>query len=212
MKVTIRLHRQHDMDLFSIYRNKSYHIGREMKKCLIAYAKMEPYCPPEFNMDDATTGYVPTSCIIHIDLNPNKPDEAVAIDLLKHIKYGYRCSFIKALFRSALPYLPLLAYSDDSGFITKRLNTVSDINRMQIQAVINQIASAPQVVIQSNVSNQSAEVIAPSVEVPKSIVQPIRQVVEPKEVVQEVETKSVPNATDESDFDAMFAAMDSMGH
>ena len=219
MKVTIRLHRQHDMDLFSIYRTKSYHIGREMKRCLIAYAKMEPYTPPEFNMDDVVVGYIPTSRIIHIELNPNKIDEAAAIELLNHIRRGYRCSFIKALFRSSLAYLPLLAYSDDSGFVTKRANTAMDINHIQTQAIINNMTQTPAPVVSKQ------QIVAPVVQTTEFVTQspvttPITQTSttnENKRVavadnINTDENNNVNDTSDFSDFDAMCAAMDNLGH
>lgn len=171
MKATIRIHRQHDMDLVLLYRIKAYHLGREMKRCLVAYANMKPYMPPEFDMNDATKGYVPTSCVIHINLNPNKPEEAAAIELLKQTRENYRCSFIKALFRSSVPYLPLLAFADDSGFITKKANTVSDINHMQTQAVVNNMKPLDKAAIQEKIATDAATKKAKPV-VANQVIQP----------------------------------------
>lgn len=220
MKVTIRLHRQHDMDLFSIYRTKSYHIGREMKRCLIAYAKMEPYTPPEFNMDDIVEGYIPTSRIIHIELNPKKVDEAAAIELLNHIRRGYRCSFIKALFRSSLSYLPLLAYSDDSGFVTKRANTVMDINHIQTQAVINNMTQSLVTNKKSNDKTKTTIWDQSDVDtntfktesVPTHVSKPVTSDESAKQLI--VTNNDTNDDTNNSltDFDAMFAAMDNLGH
>ena len=135
MRVTVRIHRQHDMDLMSIYRNKAYHIAKEFKKTLVAYANGKIYVPPEIDFDNEIEGYVPTSAMIHINLSETNEADAAAIELLKHIKNGYRCSFIKAVFRSSCVYLPLLAYSDDSGFVmAKERIVVKDTLAEKIEA------------------------------------------------------------------------------
>lgn len=118
--ITIRLHRQHDMDLISLYKNKTYHIAKEMKRVLVAYAANETYLPASADAAKFLDGYIPTSIVVHITLSEKNKAEAQALELLKHVKMGYRCSFIKAVFRSACAYLPLLAYSASSGFVMAR--------------------------------------------------------------------------------------------
>lgn len=185
-KITIRIHRQHDMDLMSIYRNKSYHIAKEIKKALIAYANDAVYVPPEVDINNEIDGYVPTSAIVHITLSEKKDDERKALELLSHIKYGYRCSFIKAVFRSFLPYLPLLAYSDDSGFVMAKrkapirvaMDSFNDVNTKEALKPLN-------------------EAIVP------------KQIPKPESIIETNDTKVV--SSDDTDLDALFSQMDKLG-
>lgn len=161
MRVKMRIHRQHDLDLCSLYTIKSYHLGREFKRCLIAYAIMEPYIAPEFDTKDMEPEYIPLRQVININLNPNKPEEAAAIDVLEHIRPGFRCSFIKALFRTNMPYLPLLAYQDDFGFITSKNNkTAARINSIQTRHVVqmlNQLSGTPQPKLNDGIQDDTSD-------------------------------------------------------
>lgn len=123
MNKTFRLHRQHDMDLIVLYRNKNWGFTRELKKALIAYANDLPYTPPPFE-DTLTAGYVDTSITFHISLSPTDEKQKRVLNLLDDIRYGYGNSFVKALFRSYLPVLPLSAFSKNNGIVTSRQNMV----------------------------------------------------------------------------------------
>lgn len=119
MNKTFRLHRQHDMDLIALYRSEDFNFTKELKKALIAYANDLPYTPPPFE-DTFAAGYVGTSVTFHISLSPTNAEQKKVLDLLGDIKYGYGNSFVKALFRSYLPVLPLSAYSKNNGLSTSR--------------------------------------------------------------------------------------------
>ncbi len=120
MRVKVRLYRPHDMDLIILKKTESYRLAIEMKQCLIAYATGSAYTPPEFDFDEAPDGYIGKNYQMHIELNPKKQEEKAAIDVLKEIRPGYRCAFIKTLFRSNCVYLPLLVFADNSALITSR--------------------------------------------------------------------------------------------
>lgn len=123
MNKTFRLHRQHDMDLIALYRSEDFNFTKELKKALIAYANDLPYTPPPFE-DTLTAGYVGTSITFHISLSPTDEKQKRVLDLLDDIRYGYGNSFVKALFRSYLPVLPLSAFSKNNGIVTSRQGTV----------------------------------------------------------------------------------------
>lgn len=201
-KVTIRIHRQHDMDLMSIYRNKSYHIAKEIKKALIAYASEKEYVPQEVCIADEAEGYVPTSVVVHISLSEKKEDERKALELLSHIKYGYRCSFIKAVFRSFLPYLPLLAYSDDSGFVMARAKS-------PVKVAMDSFNKT------ENIAKTKIEVVDPESELKERTEEELKQAgFEVKEInvssaVSPIETNI--SEEDNSDLDALFSQMDKLG-
>lgn len=117
MIVTVRVYRQHDMDLMTLAFDKSFHLGREMKRALVAVANKESYNGTTSDyLGTDTSGYVPKSIREQISLNPADPREKRAIDLLSEIKHGYRCSFIKALFRQSVLFTPLVGYTISSNF------------------------------------------------------------------------------------------------
>ncbi|MBR5356286.1 MAG: hypothetical protein IK121_05140, partial [Lachnospiraceae bacterium] len=76
-------------------------------------------------------GYMPKSACFHIKFNENKESEKEAVKLLKCIKPGYRCSFVKALFRNSSAYLPMVAYTNGSDFKMSKLKAyvVTDISK-----------------------------------------------------------------------------------
>lgn len=119
MNKTFRLHRQHDLDLIALYRSKGFNFARELKKALIAYANGYEYVAPSFE-DDFSKGYVATSVTFHISLSESNPEQKKVLDLLEDVRYGYRNSFVKAVFRSYLSPLPLSAFSKENGLITRR--------------------------------------------------------------------------------------------
>lgn len=133
MRVKVRLYRPHDMDLITLKRDETYHLGIEMKQCLVAYANGYKYIAPRIDTDELPGGYVSKSYQMHIELNPKKPEEKVAIDILKNIRSGYRCAFIKTLFRSSSIYLPLFVFSENSDIITSKDESfyrfVQDVNK-----------------------------------------------------------------------------------
>ena len=115
MRITLRLYRQHDLDLVALYRHKGFYFSKAVKQMIVAYANGSEYTPPEIDPGDISSGLVATSVTYHITLDENDPQEAAAIDLLKDIKYGYRNSFIKALVRTYMGVLPLHAYSQSNS-------------------------------------------------------------------------------------------------
>lgn len=128
--VTVRLHRQHDMDLINLYRTPGFQFQKVMKRILIAAATgttyqlaAEPSAPEP--------GYVPKSVPMHFSLDPSIPEEQKAIALLENTKYGLRNSYLKALLRSSLPYIPLTSFMQGDGLVMKfggaaSLGTISD--------------------------------------------------------------------------------------
>lgn len=76
MIVTVRVYRQHDMDLMTLAFDKSFHLGREMKRALVAVANKESYNGTTSDyLGTDTSGYVPKSIREQISLNPADPRE-----------------------------------------------------------------------------------------------------------------------------------------
>lgn len=200
------------MDLMSLYRNKSYHLAKEIKKALVAYATGAHYNPKEIDFNNKIEGYVPTSVMFHINLSETNPLDQEVIDLLTHIKNGYRCSFIKAVFRSSCLYLPLLAYSDDSGFIMKKTSVFmeNESNQTEPEKMGVKLESVKEEQIKpvpvKKRSTQSKDI---SKEVNKEFAKPKFVPVPKPQEPEEFEDNIIENS--EEDLDKLFAKMDMLG-
>ena len=115
MQITVRLYRQHDMDLVGLYRTKDFKFQRHMKNALKAYAEGKDYRINHPGDEDIRKGYVPKIVQMHIYLTVEQ--DADAISALKTIREGYRGAFLKALFRKYLNNEPLEAYKDRKDLI-----------------------------------------------------------------------------------------------
>lgn len=120
MVISIRIYRQHDMDLVTLACDKDFGLGREMKRVLLSAANETPLVPKEIPDISFTEGYVPRMIRVQFSLSPKKPEEAKAFQLLSKVKRGYRCSFLKALFRNQYMTLPLSEYLITSGFVLRK--------------------------------------------------------------------------------------------
>ena len=117
--ITLRLHRQHDLDLMVLHLDKEYRFTRELKQVLVAYANGEDYEPESYIKTEFSNNRVPIVSTLHITLNENNEREAKAIKVLSGIRRGYHNSFLKALFRTHMTSfgLPLGAYTDNNGLL-----------------------------------------------------------------------------------------------
>ena len=137
MIVTVRVYRQHDMDLMTLAFDKSFHLGREMKRALVAVANKESYNGTTSDyLGTDTSGYVPKSIREQISLNPADPREKRAIDLLSEIKHGYRCSFIKALFRQSVLFTPLVGYTISSNFAMRHNVALEPVEAAPVEPAV----------------------------------------------------------------------------
>ncbi len=124
MFVTIRLYRQHDMDLISLYNMKDFKFLKKMKSALIAYSKKEDY-PINIPSFRVVPGYIKYITVMHIKLDEKK--DAEAIKVLTSMKPGLRNSFLKAMFRNYLTNIPLTSYenNDDGLIFLKRTESIN---------------------------------------------------------------------------------------
>lgn len=131
---TLRLHRQHDLDLITLYRADGFSFSKEVRNILVAYVNQEPYEPPEISYEDVDLGYVPTTIQYHLTLNPDDPREQAVLDMLHdEIKYGYANAFVKALIRAYIPHIPFIGYGVANGFVTRHI-TANDIGMRMREA------------------------------------------------------------------------------
>lgn len=141
MRRTIRIYRRHDLDLYYLGLSKKYHLGAEIKKALIAYANDLGYTPPELPQT-VDCSVVKTSMLLILYFDLTKPEEKVAFNFLKNIKYGYACSFLKTLYRSYLPITPLNPFYTDNGLQMTNAEVVRDIQRKQSSAIKKNILNS----------------------------------------------------------------------
>lgn len=117
--ITVRLHRQHDLDLIHLYRVPGFPFQKKMKEALLSFCNgkaVQIDVPPE----EPKRGYVPSCVRIHFSLNAKNPEEKEALSVLNEVKYGYRNSFLKAIFRSCLSYIPVDSFAEGDGLRMKK--------------------------------------------------------------------------------------------
>ncbi len=185
MIVVVRLYRQHDLDLLTLYFNDNIKLGTLMKRTVLAYANGDSVPGTDFGEPENTNGYMPKSACFHIKFNENKESEKEAVELLKCIKPGYRCSFVKALFRNSSAYLPMVAYTNGSDFKMSKLKSY-----VATDIPVNQ-SSKPE----------------PAIEKPTPI-DPEKEYGKVEDYVKPV--KETEEKNDEVDLDAMFESFSKM--
>ena len=199
MRVKIRLYRPHDMDLIALKQSDTYKLGIEMKKCLISYAKGDVYTPPMFDSDENVSGYIGKMYQMHLELNPKKPDEKEAIEMLQNIRPGYRCAFIKTLFRNNCLYTPLLVFSNNESISVSRNDAFYQMTKSMKQQLntktVHDTDCSTETSATLDTKNEERE------EEPKN------------EVHENIEPESIPetNTNESDDFDAMFDSFSSLG-
>ena len=208
MNVPIRIYRQHDMDLMTLFYDNSYHLVKEMKRAVIAFANETPYTPavPTGALD--TSGYIPKSVRITMYFN-DSPKEQKAVELLRQCKPGYRCAFIKALFRNMNGILPLTGYTKESGFLMRKTYSVvkNDEDRQ------TDVAKSPQPV------NTPMRNPAPVQSAPSPVIAPAQPTIAPNVTPAPVNMSAAEPGTttattsneNTDDLDAMFASLNALG-
>lgn len=117
MKATMRLYKQHDLDLISLYKNPEFSLEDVLITSLRAYLKQEPVCfyvPTLFPMDLEVT---PRIVMLHINLDDDK--DADIIDFIEKIREKYRNSFFKNIIRGSIVNCNFYPYMTDKENIKK---------------------------------------------------------------------------------------------
>lgn len=112
MKVTMRLYRQHDLDLIYIYKQrKDLGFSKTLKNILNNYQFGYEKRLPTVNIEEIKPENFPHESVqLHLYLSEEKDANAIAV--LKSIKRGYRNSFLKNLLRYCVRNPVLLPYLD----------------------------------------------------------------------------------------------------
>lgn len=221
---TLRLHRQHDLDLITLYRASGFSFAKEVRKILTAYVNCEGYDPPEIDYGDVDLSYIPTTIQYHLALDTSDPKEQAVLDMFHdEIKYGYMNAFVKALVRAYIPRIPFIGYGVENGFVTRRI-TANDVGAKIREAQrIEQEQTIPEMSDTNNQEtieagsmdmNQIADenISAPIMTVPSEAIKQTEQSkMEPMSTSELTQMPNIQEAdedldeSDDDDFDDFFA-------
>lgn len=113
MKATVRIYRRHDADLLQL-KAGGISVGRLMNKALAAYAAGTPMkAVPPVIRPRAIESY---PAALRFTLTVSDP---ASIRVLRQIRPGYRCAFLKMLVRSVLAEQTLSCFFNDPAIIRK---------------------------------------------------------------------------------------------
>lgn len=175
---------------------KSYHLGREMKRALIAKAMNKPYVAPIFEGTNISDEIVSKSEIIHIYFDTSKSEEAAVLKMLSMVRNGIRCGFIKTVFRSACVELPLNGFSYELDFSNKK--NVEINNNLAEEMKQNKLQQ-----INSKNEKRSKEKL--------DFEKPVKDF-DPNTILFDNTEPEINNTEMVDDFDSLFGAMDDLGH
>lgn len=124
MKVTVRLYRQHDMDLLSLYMNDSFDFTKEMRNSVVSTVRNEPYAVrvPDYR---PSRQYLKRMYHIRVFIPESAQD---VIKKLAGVRSGQVCSFFKAAMRACLSSFPYGAYFGGDGFTLSRAEETRLVN------------------------------------------------------------------------------------
>lgn len=122
MKVSVRLYRQHDMDLIRVYLGCRGKFTVYLREALRAFCRRYSYSIPAQDVATDYTGYLPTIINMHVTLDNS--EDADIIRLLDNIKNKQRNAFIKAVARKSLATIPLSIYFKGDGIVMSRASAL----------------------------------------------------------------------------------------
>lgn len=115
MMVTLRLYRQHDLDLITLYRHPSFSLPAAIKRSLIAYVRKEQLIikqPEPFTLGDEKI-----SKTVQMHINLDDKNDMDIIKWIKATKEGYRNSVLKNIIRGYLAAPCIYSYQTSSNNI-----------------------------------------------------------------------------------------------
>lgn len=211
VKKTLRIYRQHDLDLYFLGLCKSFGLGKEIKKALIAEANHLEYTPPKIPEIPDTT-IVKTKMLLILNFDPNKQEEAMALELLKKVKYGYGCSFMKALFREKLREVPLSAYYLNSGLELSDAEIIRGIQKKQRAAIVSKEPLKPKETVKEEIFKEES-LKEETFEEEAFKEEPFEEESFEESFVEESKMQNVSNEQNEQkNFTSFFSQMDALTH
>lgn len=218
MRVSLRLYRNHDIDLVILYRNKDFGFHKCMRRALKSHIHNEPYFVlPPTSSDVSKKEY---KYVYQLFITFDEDKDADIIEWFSHIKKGGRNEAIKSLMRSCI--LGSFSYGcmiDDAD----RKNT-DDINTLFFKTLEdNPMVFAPPVRCEqknkqkakSKKTKKSENLNKPQEKFDKKSYTKVKEDVKPVSVTfkEDDSTKKMTNkdfeAVQEDDFD-LFSSTDSL--
>ncbi len=129
MKVEIRIYKQYDTDLVALADN-GYPVCEMMRAALVGYANGDPVM---FKLDEHLFFDMNRKKNVRLRLNISSSDKKT-IDLLKHIKHGYRNTFCKMVLRDALSRQNLSCFYSDEETMSLQLQNAGVVSRREISS------------------------------------------------------------------------------
>lgn len=134
MMVTLRLYRQHDLDLITLYKHPNFSLPNAMKTALCAYVRNEKFFikqPQPYEL-----GKEKISKIVQMHIQLSYSTEQDVIDWLKNIKEGYRNSVLKNVIRSYMAGPCVYSYVNDAENGITQAGSVIDNFESNIRSTI----------------------------------------------------------------------------
>ena len=113
MMVTLRLYRQHDLDLITLYKHPSFSLPAAIKRSLIAYVRQEQLIIKQPIPYKLSNERIAKTVQIHIQLDESNDKDI--IKWLKSTKEGYRNSVLKNIIRGYLAAPCIYSYHDEEA-------------------------------------------------------------------------------------------------
>ena len=143
MMITVRLYRQHDLDLIALYRHPSFSLPAAIKKALIAYVRQEQLIIKQPEPYEVSKEKI--SKIVQMHINLNETYDKDIIDWIKNTKEGYRNSVLKNMIRGYIAGPCIYTYQKGDNAISEATenNDLFDANIRNITTLTSNRASTP---------------------------------------------------------------------
>lgn len=142
MMVTLRLYRQHDLDLITLYRHPSFSLANAIKRSLFAYVRKEQLTIKQPEPYQISNDKISKTVQMHIYLDTEIDKDIIT--WLKKTKEGYRNSVLKNIIRGYLSAPCIYSYQDSDTAIDDAIENknLSDINIKNISEIKGKGASS----------------------------------------------------------------------
>lgn len=135
MMVTLRLYRQHDLDLITLYRHPSFSLPAAIKRSLIAYVRKEQLIIKQPEPYKIGKEKISKTVQMHIQLDEKKDSDI--IKWIKSTKEGYRNSVLKNIIRGYIAAPCIYSYQNEENAINSAIdnNDIFDANIRNITEI-----------------------------------------------------------------------------
>lgn len=135
MMVTLRLYRQHDLDLITLYRHPLFSLPNAIKMSLCGYVRNQKFFinqPEPYEI-----GNEKISKIVQIHIQLSEKTEKDVIDWLKNIKDGYRNSVLKNVIRAYMAGPCIYSYIKENEDAFENASGVFDTFKSNIKETVD---------------------------------------------------------------------------